>query len=996
MLRLSILLLIASAAFAEEAKPEVKVEPITIADVKRSKPVDFGAEIIPVFQKNCLACHNAKDAKGDLVLETPLTILKGGETGPAVVPGKSSESLLLKVAAHQSKPFMPPKNNKADAKALTPDELGLVKLWIDQGATGVVSVLPPLRWQNLAEAFNPIQASAISSDGQFAACSRANHIDLYEIPTLQFAGSLSDPSLGAADRDVVESLAFSPDGQFLAAGSYRNVKLWKLQTPAPRKIAELPEAATARLIAFSADAKQIALVTTNQQIRIFNSADAKLAREFAPETNTIKQIALNDLQIAIVFGQKQIEIRKFNDTNVVTFSSPAEIHAIAFHPNNSLLEAGNDGVIRIWNATNGQKIREISTPARTLAVSADGKRIAAANDSASVRLINFDDAKVIADLKGDRREHENAARAQRALDFAKSETAFRKSNVEAAEKNQKAEADALKKVMDAKAAADKTLAEKTEASKKANEAKTAAQKVLNDASAALAQANENKAISQKLAEAAESQSKGVAASAAEAAKILDRAKADRDAAYAEIINLSATAKTAPDKTADAHAAIDRALVVKLSFEHAQNAKVVAEKSAAEAAANAIAAVENKTKAEKSVADLTTQQKDVEAKFKASEKQFADAEAAVKQAEMALKNVDTNLQGTTAVAKKADEAVTEAKKIFAEVEAAEKTAATALEATNKKVAESEKKVRALAFAGPWLITSAEDSTLRYFSAENGRPGPVVGGGASMLAASSNEAMFIQDGNVFALTTSPTWKFERQIGDSSENSPLADRVLALDFSADGKLLATGGGIPSRSGELKIWNVADGALVREIKDAHSDTIFSVRFSPDQKHLASGAADKLMKVFEVSSGKFVRSFEGHTHHVLNVSWMRHGRTLASAGADSAIKLWDFASGEQKKTIAGAAREITAFQFLDGPAQALAASGDNQLRLLREDGNNVRTYSGATDYTQTAAITPDGKILVAGGSDSQFRIWNGEKGDLLKTFAPPARATKSLATKPN
>src|SRR5215212_9480075 len=112
MLRLSILLLIASSAFAEDAKLEVKVEPIAVAEVKRAKAVDFGTEIIPVFQKNCLACHNAKDAKGDLVLETPLTILKGGETGPAVVPGKSAESLLLKVAAHQTKPLMPPKNNK--------------------------------------------------------------------------------------------------------------------------------------------------------------------------------------------------------------------------------------------------------------------------------------------------------------------------------------------------------------------------------------------------------------------------------------------------------------------------------------------------------------------------------------------------------------------------------------------------------------------------------------------------------------------------------------------------------------------------------------------------------------------------------------------------------------------------------------------------------------------------------------------------------------------
>jgi WD40 repeat protein len=204
-----------------------------------------------------------------------------------------------------------------------------------------------------------------------------------------------------------------------------------------------------------------------------------------------------------------------------------------------------------------------------------------------------------------------------------------------------------------------------------------------------------------------------------------------------------------------------------------------------------------------------------------------------------------------------------------------------------------------------------------------------------------------------------------------------------------------VPSRSGELKLWNVADGSLLREIKDAHSDTVFSVRFSPDQKHLASGAADKLMKVFEVASGKFVRSFEGHTHHVLNVSWLRHGRTLASGGADSAIKVWDFTSGEQKKTITGVSREITALQFLDSRAEALAASGDNQIRLLREDGGNVRIFGGATDYTQTAAITPDGKWLVAGGSDSQFRIWNGEKGDLLKTFAAPARTARSVAKNP-
>jgi WD40 repeat protein len=874
---------------------------IPIAEIKRTKPVDFATEIIPLFQKSCLACHNATDAKGDIVLETPALILKGGESGPGVVPGKPAESILLKVSAHLDKPFMPPKNNKADAKALTSEELGLLSLWIAQGATGAVSVLPPVRWQNLPESLNPILASAISSDGQYAAAARGNQIDIYEVPTLQYAGSLIDPALGAADRDLIESLAFSPDGQTIAAGSYRNVKLWKL------------------------DASVATLSTTN-----------------------------------------------------VFTNSPVTLTNYAF------------------NAAVSNALAPFFKPGALAAISTESKRIAIADENV-VRLFNVDDGKTIAELKGDRRALDAAMRQQRALDFAKSETAFRKGNVATAEKNQKTEAEALKKVTEAKAAADKTLADKNEASKKANEAKAAAQKVLSDTTAAIAQANENKNLSQKLIETAEAAAKGATASAAEAAQIFTRAQGNRDAAYADIINLGAVAKADAAKTAEAHAAIDRALVIKLSFEHAQSAKAAADKAAADAAANVKTATDNKAKAEKAVADLTNQQKDLDAKFKAAEKQFADADAAVKAAEVVVKNSATNLEGTTAVAKNADEAVASEKKLLADAEAVEKQTGADLEAAKKLAADSEKKTRALVFAGAWLVIAAEDNTLRYYSAEHGWAGSVRTISDKPIAALAFDGTNLLaqiETNTLALPVRPVWKLERQIGDNSEKSPLSDRVLSVTFSPDGKLLATAGGVPSRSGELKLWNVADGSLARELKDPHSDTAYAVRFSPDQRYIASGAADKMMKVFETATGKFVRSFEGHTHHVLNVSWMRHGRTLASAGADSAIKVWDFDSGEQKKTIAGANREITAFQYLEFGSEALAASGDNQLRLLKEDGGNVRTFGGATDYTQTAAMTPDGKILIAGGSDSQFRIWNGEKGDLLKTFAPPARPAKTLANK--
>src|SRR3990167_6476137 len=155
---------------------------IAIAEVTHEGDVDFEKEILPIFRRKCLACHNNTDAESDLVVETPQSILKGGSEGPSVVAGMSAESLLLKVAAKQMEPFMPPDDNDVGAKPLTPDELGLIKLWIDQGAKGEVSGSGgPVQWQSLPPGVNPIYSIAISPDGQYAAAGRANHIFMYHV-----------------------------------------------------------------------------------------------------------------------------------------------------------------------------------------------------------------------------------------------------------------------------------------------------------------------------------------------------------------------------------------------------------------------------------------------------------------------------------------------------------------------------------------------------------------------------------------------------------------------------------------------------------------------------------------------------------------------------------------------------------------------------------------------------------------------------------------------
>lgn len=143
-------------AFADEPKPAAA---IPIASISHKGAVDFEREVLPILRPNCLVCHNQTSAKAGLNLETPQTMLKGGESGPAIKPKQGSKSLLLQAAAHQTDTPMPPKGNKSAAVDLTPEQLGLIKLWIDQGAKMSTHAARAIEWQALPPGLHPFTPS---------------------------------------------------------------------------------------------------------------------------------------------------------------------------------------------------------------------------------------------------------------------------------------------------------------------------------------------------------------------------------------------------------------------------------------------------------------------------------------------------------------------------------------------------------------------------------------------------------------------------------------------------------------------------------------------------------------------------------------------------------------------------------------------------------------------------------------------------------------------
>ena len=94
------------------------------------RAVNFSRDIKPIFEKSCVQCHGHGRAKGGFQIDTRQTLLAGGDSGPAIVPGKSAESLIIElVMGFDPDNVMPKKGTK-----LTREQIALMRAWIDQGA----------------------------------------------------------------------------------------------------------------------------------------------------------------------------------------------------------------------------------------------------------------------------------------------------------------------------------------------------------------------------------------------------------------------------------------------------------------------------------------------------------------------------------------------------------------------------------------------------------------------------------------------------------------------------------------------------------------------------------------------------------------------------------------------------------------------------------------------------------------------------------------------
>ncbi len=926
----------ASVVVAQESKPAANA--IQPEAVNLGRPVDFEKDIQPILDANCVACHNLGQAESKLNLEKADSILKGGKRGPSIVAKDPDKSLLYRVAARAAQPAMPPLPNKVDAKAVTPKELGLIRQWILEGASGGMgSMRDQINWQPVPSTAKAIYSVAMAPWGRYVAAGRANQVSVYDVESGDEVAKLIDSSLsaiqhngkpmypnGATHRDFVHALAFSPDGLTIASAGYRVVKLW--QRPASTRTRELPVGAAITAVAVSPNGQMLATAGADNAIKLWNLADGQPGKTLAGHAAAIHSLAFSADGAKLASASEDKTIRVWNPVDgseVNKIESPVPAKAVVFTADSAkvivgqvdntirvwpipaqapfmpekeikghggpvtslalmpggaqLLSGSDDQTMRTWDLASGNQVRAFGHggPVTSVAVRPDGQFVASASSNNIAKLWNAANGQQVAELKGDLGLNRQVVERSDDQKVAQQFVALAQVSFKAAEQNQKERDEALKKLSEAKANSDKAV---DEAGKKAKEA--------SDKADAAKKAAEEKKDDQNLAKAATD-------TAAEATKQAEELKKAQDMQ-----------------------------------------------------ASAIRAVQLADQAAKSAAEQIN-----------VTKQRQDA--------------------MTAAQMKAD----------ADLKAAQ-------DLDNAAV----KPVRGVAFAvdGKKLFTSGDDNLVHVWDSTSGKPIEVYSGHKAAIGslATGPNGLIVsgsQDQTAGVWNANPAWTLIGQLGPKKEtpldlsSSPFVGRVLCLTFSRDGKQLATGGGEASRSGELFIWDVATQTLTRDLKEAHSDTVMSAEFSRDGKYLVTGAADKFVKLWDLASGKLVKAFEGHTHHVLGVSMKSDDSLIASAGADNAIKVWNVETGEQARTIPGYSKQVTAIRFLGVSDSILSCGGDKTVRYHNAtNGSQPRAFAGGTDFMYCVAASRDEQIVVAAGEDGVLRVWNGQNAQVLRQFDPP------------
>jgi len=199
-----------------------------------------------------------------------------------------------------------------------------------------------------------------------------------------------------------------------------------------------------------------------------------------------------------------------------------------------------------------------------------------------------------------------------------------------------------------------------------------------------------------------------------------------------------------------------------------------------------------------------------------------------------------------------------------------------------------------------------------------------------------------------------------------------VFMMALTEDGKTAIT----DSLDGTLSVWDVESGKQIRTLA-GHQEMVVVVALTPNGTMAISGSEDGTLGVWEVETGKELRTLGAHRSVVQAVALTADGAKVLSGSHDGELKVWDVAAGLLLWTLQSRQSPILAVAMTPDGRTAISGSADGTLATWDVvTGQELWTVKGHESRVNAVALSADGQTAISGSNDKTVKVWSLPKGE--------------------